>query len=210
MEYPRKNSNPFHPVKVGYSLFYVMEALAKEKHLHRVAVIDDDRNLVTLITQSRLVEFLWKNIDLIGERVNKPVGDLKNCFHEVVSVTKKDLPIKAFKRMSARDISGVAVVEGDRVVDAISLRDLKVISSDGSLFWRLYKPMGEFLKVLDTAYDAKHKRARKVQTVTSTDTLRTVIKHLAETGLHHLFIVDSHKKAQGIISLKDVLLDIIS
>jgi len=36
MRYPLSRRNPFHPVKVGYSLLYAIEALAKEHNLHRI------------------------------------------------------------------------------------------------------------------------------------------------------------------------------
>jgi CBS domain-containing protein len=90
--------NPFHPVKRGHSLLFVMEALARE-HLHRVPVVDENRNLVNLITQSQLVRFLHQNLDRIGPKVDKPVAEMEGVFHEVVSIQHDQKALEAFKLM---------------------------------------------------------------------------------------------------------------
>lgn len=59
MKWPLGFRNPFHPVKGGYSLFYAIEAMAREKHLYRVAVIDDDRVSTDLTgPKQRLIQSL--------------------------------------------------------------------------------------------------------------------------------------------------------
>eukprot|EP01089_Gocevia_fonbrunei_P009608 TRINITY_DN2195_c0_g1_i1.p1 TRINITY_DN2195_c0_g1~~TRINITY_DN2195_c0_g1_i1.p1 ORF type:complete len:262 (+),score=55.46 TRINITY_DN2195_c0_g1_i1:46-831(+) len=85
---PRRN-NMFHPVRGGYSLYYAIEALAKERDLHRVAVIDNNRLILNLITQSHIVEFLYKNIDKI-DKVNKPLHDIPGLFRQVFSINTND------------------------------------------------------------------------------------------------------------------------
>ena len=51
MQHPLSRKNPFHPVRTGYSLLFALELMAKEEELHRVPIVDGERNLVNLITQ---------------------------------------------------------------------------------------------------------------------------------------------------------------
>lgn len=51
MQFPLSRKNPFHPISSGYSLLFALELMAREEELHRVPIVDADRNLVNLITQ---------------------------------------------------------------------------------------------------------------------------------------------------------------
>jgi len=210
MKYPYKSSNPFHPVKGGYSLYYAIEALAKEQHLHRLAVINDERNLLSLVTQSLVVEFLKKNIDLIGSKINKPVREMQHVFHMVYKIRRDDSVISGFNLMREKSVYGIAVVDdADKLVGTLSVTDVKALYSDGQMFWRLFQTVGHFLDKLKKDYNEKHNRTR-IQTCKKDTTLKDVIFKLVDNKLHRLFIVDDDTKVIGIISLKDVLQEIIS
>jgi CBS domain-containing protein len=209
MTYPIRKRNPFHPVNSGYSLMTAVEALARERGLHRVPVVDKDFNLISIITQSQLVQSFSKNIELIGDKKNKPINKTSHFPGEVLSVTENVIAMHAFKLMVEQNVSGLAVVNAEgKITGAISIRDLKAMSADGRLFWRLYQPLKEYLaKVnLETPADG---RPRRVVTVKPTDTLETAIRLLAEKRVHRVFIVDNEMKPVGVLSLKDVLLEII-
>jgi CBS domain-containing protein len=49
-----------------------------------------------------------------------------------------------------------------------------------------------------------------LKTVTINDTLEDVINTLAEHRIHRLFIVNDDRKPIGVISLKDLLLEILN
>jgi len=209
MKYPLTRRNPFHPVKGGYSLFYAIEALAKEPNLHRVAVIDDERQLLGLITQGQVVKYLYEHLGKIGCEIKKPISDLKHVMKPVLSVKETDNAIDAFNLMVKESITGVAVVDGHgKLTGNISLRDLKVMAPDGGLFWRLYGTTKSFLHKLDQ--EGQGHRPRSVQTVSVDDTLETVLVKLAEHKIHRVFIVDEKHHPIGIITIKDILLDLIS
>jgi len=208
MQYPLNRRNPFHPVKKGYSLLYAMEALAKEPLLHRVPVIDDDRNLVNLITQSHLVKFLQLNLERIGPKKRKPVAEVNGVFHEVIGCNLNQKAIEAFNMMVKENVSGIAVLDDEgRIHGNLSLRDLKVMSTDGRLFWRLYQPLHNFI---DKLRKEDEERPRRLKTVTVNDTLEDVINTLAEHRIHRLFIVNDDRKPIGVISLKDLLMEILN
>jgi CBS domain-containing protein len=211
MTYPLQLRNPFHPVKEGYSAMSVVEPLAREENLHRVPVIDKERQMSNLVTQSQVVDFLAKNQHLIGDKMNKPVSQCESASKpRILSVTEDSLAIDAFNAMVEKGVSGVAVIDKDGVLKGnISLRDIKLISYHARLFWRLQQTVGNFLTKLKAEYVAQG-RPSSLVTATETDTLGTIIKTLSAHQIHRVYIVDSSGKAVGLLSLKDVLLEIIS
>jgi len=211
MSYPLSRRNPFHPVPKGYSILAAVELLAREKGLHRVPVVDQNRKLINMLTQSMLVKFLFENLDAIGNVKNKPVSEMMAVSHEVITVHEDEIAIDAFSLMSTQNVSGVGVVDKDgKLVGNISLRDLKAISSDGRLFWRLHQTVKNFLMKIKNEYQEKDQRPTHVITTTETQTLEMVIRKIHDNKIHRIFVVDAHHKPTGVISLKDVLLEIIS
>lgn len=204
---------PYHPIYVGYSLFAAFEVMARS-NLHHLAVVDNRRALVSVITQSQLVEFTYRNIALLGAKRSKLVKNMPYNLHEVYHVKPTDLALKAFGLMSEKNVSGVAVIDDNGVlVDQISMRDLKAMAPDGRLFWRLYKSTSEFIA------NVKHSRTdpqagarpREVVCVTPDDTLETVLGLLVLNRIHRVYIVESqtNKKPIGLITLRDVMLEAI-
>jgi len=202
---------PYHPITRGYSLFAAFEILAREPSLHRIPIVDNQRHLVSILTQSQLVEYTWRNIELLGtaKRV-KMVGEMGYNLHEVVSIKTTDVTMQAFNLMIEKNITGVAVVNNHgQLVDQISLRDLKAVAPDGRLFARLYKPAEVFLNHLKT--ESKFDRPKEVVFCTKNNTLEQVMRMLVHNHIHRVFVVDSeaNKKPIGIITLRDVLLEVI-
>jgi len=209
MKSPLTRRNPFHPIKGGYSLLYAIEALAKERNLYRVAVIDDDRQLLNLITDSQVLTFLHENIDKIGPKVDRPVSEM-NVLREVVRIKESQPAVEAFNLMVKEAISGVAVVDDKgHLVGNLSVRDLKVMAPDGGLFWRLYGSAKNFLDKLHQEY-AGSGRPSSVQTCTVNDTLKHIINKLAANRIHRLYVVDDKNVPIGVVSLRDVLLEVVS
>jgi len=212
MKYPLSRRNPFFPVHPGYSLLHAIEIMAREKGLHRIPVIDDDRKLITIITQSQLVQILAKNLDIIGEKKNKPVMLMESYFEEVFAIQEDAIAMDAFRMMIDKNVSGLAVVDKEgKLIAAISMRDIKAMSVDGRLFWRLFQTVHNFLlKVRKENTETKGERPRTIVTTKGEETLEIVVNKLFEHKIHRIFVVDDHKKPIGVISLKDVLHEIIS
>jgi len=212
MKYPLSKRNPFFPIHSGYSLLNAVEALAKEKGLHRIPIIDADRKLITVITQSQIIEILYKNLDIIGEKRNKPVGQTDKYLEDVFTIHEEATALDAFKMMVDKNVSGLAVIDKDGKLTAnISTKDLKAMSTDARLFWRLYQTVHNFLlKIRKENNEMGGDRPRTIVTTKAQETLETVIKKLYEHKIHRIYIVDDHKKPVGVISLKDVLAELIS
>jgi len=211
MVYPISRRNPFHPINKNYSLFSAIEVLARERGLHRVPIIDDNRKLVGLITQSQVVDFLFKNVNLLGSKKDIPVKLCRGAIRPVFSVKDDETAMSAFKIMTTNGISGIAVVDAEGKLTAnISLRDLKAIGTDGRLFWRLYGTVHNFLLKIRKEYAEHDGRPRTVISLRQEDTLETAIRLLSQHNIHRLFVIDEAKKPVGVLSLKDILLEIIS
>jgi len=202
---------PYHPISKGYSLFAAFECMAREPALHRIPIVDSERHLVSILTQSQLVEFAFKHIELLGstKRV-KMVGEMGYNLHEVVSIKPTDITMHAFSLMVEKNITGVAVVDTHgHLVDQLSLRDLKAVASDGHMFGRLYKPAQVFLHHLKT--ESKFDRPKEVVFCTKNNTLEQVMGLIVNNHIHRVFVVESetNRKPIGIITLRDILLELI-
>ena len=71
---------------------------------------------------------------------------MQHFFKTVISVKEDDSAFTAFELMVEKDIQGVAVVDSDgRLVGNLSIRDLKIVGADMSMFWRLQQSVSNFL-----------------------------------------------------------------
>jgi len=215
MTYPVKWRNPFHPVVRGYSAMSVVEPLAREPDLHRVPIIDrETRQMYNLVTASQVVRWAHRNIHTLGTVKDKPIHQFSSMvIKPVVTVTESQRAIDAFQKMIDENIYGVAVVNDDgRLTGALSLRDIKLIQHDARFFWRLNQTVHNFLVKLRHEYTEKHKRPHRVVFALPDHSMREVISELAEERIQRVFIVNdrTEKKPIGVVSIKDVLLEILS
>jgi len=210
MKYPRTKKNVFHPISRGYSLFSVLEILSKERGLHRVAVIDEQFNLVNIITESQVLRFLHSNMKELGSIKDKPVSDLNMTKEKMILVKETDSAVDAFKKMITENVSGLGVVnEHGKLVENISLRDLKAVQHDGRMMWRLHQSCKHFLEKVRNE-TPEERRPSHVICVTPKDKFSHVIQLSVNHGIHRIYVVDEEKKPIGVISLKDILGEIIT
>jgi len=214
MRYPVTFRNRFNPIPRGYSAFAVWEALAREHDMHRVPIIDPDTRLMwNLVTQSQVIKWLHDNMSKLGSVLHKPLSSFKTpIIKQVVKINEDEKTIVAFRKMLDDHISGVAVVNSaDHLTGALSMRDLKLISYDARLFWRLHQTAKNYLIKLRREYQERHNRPQRVVYAVPDDTLKKVVEELAETGVHRVFIVNNahDKKPIGVVSLQDVMLEVL-
>jgi len=216
MQYPLTRRNPFKPVTEGYSLFSALELLAREPHLHRVPVITagEDRRLVNIITQSQLLKMLQQQKAALGSVLDKPVTSLPSYARPVVTCHASDLAVDCFHRLVDEHISGMAIVDKEgRVIGNLSARDLKGLNPTGRVFWRLFLntyTVDVFLQKVKDQYEELHGRPHEVVVLTEDDTVGTAIDKLVNNHVHRLFIVDQDQRPVGVVSLRDILLEIIN
>lgn len=215
MQYPVRWRNPFHPVVRGYSAMSVLEPLAHEPDLLRIPIVDrDTRQMYNLVTISQYGRWLHQNIASLGTIKDKPLSLFTvPLTKKVVSVSEDDIAITAFQKMIDENVTGVAVVnEAGRLMGALSMRDIKIISHDARLFWRLNQTVHNFLLKLRSEYQEKHSRPQRVVSADLEDTLANVVEQLATERIHNVFIINNHreKKLIGVVNLKDIANEILN
>jgi CBS domain-containing protein len=207
MVYPISRRNPFHPMPRTFTLFSAVEALAREKGLHRVPILDSGK-LVNLLTQTQILAFIANHVDKLGSIKNKPV--LECMSSRVLTVFEHDIAIRAFEKMIEYNVCGLAVVDGEgRCVETISLRDLKVIQHDAMLFTRLYYKVKELLQHIKLDAQERQNRPPELVSIRPTDTLEIAIKRIHQNRIHHLFVLNQRGAPIGILSIKDILFQIV-
>jgi len=205
--HPLQKKNPFHPILKGFSLFAAWETLALAG-VHRIPVIDESGAVVDIVTQSMLIDFLWQNLELIGTAANIPVKDIGSTHIPIViQVTNQTKAIVAFKQMMDRNVNGIAVVdEHGKLVDNLSLRDLKGVRPDVKIFWRLWNTVSDFKQKVREEFPG-HRIPEKPIVVVETDTLEMIVEAMALKHVHRVFVVDSRESMRPlrVISQTDIL-----
>jgi CBS domain-containing protein len=135
--------------------------------VHRLAVVDSQGNLTSVLTQSRVVHWLANRSEwVMGDIATMSVDDFRLGYGDVVTVNHNEKTINgthlderqigdcnssleidaAFLKMYKMNVSGVAVVDdSDTVIGNISVSDLKDIGYGANMFRKLYVSCGTFL-----------------------------------------------------------------
>jgi len=195
--------NAFHAVKASESLLKVCQILAKG--VHRVPVVDDAGNVVNIISQSMIVQFLAKNLEHLGPDFKKTIAELNLGTHPVVCVKHDTSAIETFRLMDNRKISGVAVIDDTgRFVGNTSASDLKMFMKTLSLE-TLKLPIVQFLKMI--RQESVDDIASPAMGLASTETVEVAVGKLAVTKIHKLFVADDNDgyKPRAVVSITDVL-----
>jgi len=194
--------NPFNPIEDDVPLGAAI-SMMNEAEAHRLPVVDGGGELVSLLSQSRVVSYLTQHllkfpssllsIDELGLVGAKPV----------VCVKDTDVTVAAFQTLRQQRVSAVGVVDAQGLLTGVlSVTDLRAVGYDEQLFQRLYMPVGQFLQL---ALESNPAKPRGVVTVQKRHTLGEVAALLAKTGLHRIYVDDGEQRPIGIVSLTDIL-----
>lgn len=211
MKNPLTHRNYFHPISVGFSMLHAFELLAKEKGLHRLPVVNERRELVNLITQSQVVNYLFRHIELIGPKMDKPLTRCPQFFKSIVSCSIMDTVQSAFSLMTTESVTGLAVLDLEgHLVENISTRDIKGVDFSLKKFWRFYQTTKAYLRHIRAEYERLHSRPHQAVYLSKEHTIGDAIRMLSSNHIHRVYICDDHKKPVGLITLKDLLHEIFT
>jgi len=211
-KFPRTltNWNKLHPLSKGYSLLVAWETLSLGG-IHRVPILDENNNLCDIITQSMLIDFLWQNIEKIGNLANLKIEDMKTTpVMNVISISSTTKTVIAFREMVRKQVNAVAVVDAnEKLVDNLSLRDLRGIRPDVQYFWRLWSSVTDFKEKVKNEFP--NQTPNKVIYALPSDTLYSVVEKMVTYHIHRVFVVDSvsSMKPTAVISQTDILREIL-
>lgn len=206
---PYHRGELFKPIHAGYSLYAAWETLAIGG-LTRIPVIDDEGNIIDIITQSMLIDFLWQNIEKIGSLANIQIDDFKIAPSEALGTLRHDAKaIDAFKEMVAENRGGVAIVKSGKLVDNLSVRDLRGIHTDAAVFYRLWSHCIDYKDTIRK--ESPEKTPADLIFATQKDTLFSVVEKMATMHIHRIYVVDaaSSLKPVRVITQTDILREIL-
>ncbi|KYQ90477.1 CBS (cystathionine-beta-synthase) domain-containing protein [Tieghemostelium lacteum] len=205
---PFTKANKYNPITQNYSLYSAFEIFARDPNVHRIPILDNmhNRHLLSILTQSQLIKYVYDNLPLLGLKKDLLVKNFQGVNRDVITVKDDVLAIDAFKILDQKGISGLGILnQKGQLIDTLSVRDLKGMAFDGSLFWKLYKPVGQFLEYIKN--DQTTLRPRNAVWALETDTFETVLTKIYTNQIHRIFIVDNFesKKPIAVIALYDLL-----
>lgn len=195
--------NEYCPVFEGAPFHSLVDMFSKNVDLHRVALVDGDGDVQSMITQSRFVEYVMENVSDIPEEVlNKQVKDLEKYPREVYRVKNTASAVDGFKDIIEKKVSGLAVVdENGKLVGCLSASDLKW-SNEENVFKDLDLNVMDYLETSDNWYTDKS--ADPICVKKNSTVLDCLIK-MNKYHIHRLFVIDDEKKPIGVISLCDLI-----
>eukprot|EP01113_Clastostelium_recurvatum_P043084 TRINITY_DN706_c0_g1_i3.p1 TRINITY_DN706_c0_g1~~TRINITY_DN706_c0_g1_i3.p1 ORF type:complete len:318 (-),score=89.33 TRINITY_DN706_c0_g1_i3:121-1074(-) len=193
--------NPFHAIKQGITLLEAVEFLTKN-NLRRVPVVNEKGDIVNIISQSSIVQFLGQHMMELRDEFTAHIGDVPVGSSPVLSAKRDEKAIDVFKTMDSHHRSGVAVVD-DRgaLVGNTSGHDLKLFIKNPSVSV-LNLPILTFLNQI---------RQLQIDIVNPAissgvnDSFGHVIGKVAATRIHRIFIVDADNRPVKVVSLTDIL-----
>lgn len=185
----------------------VLKALA-DRNRHRIVLPGAGDVCTGIISQSGLISFIASKL---------PKGSLQESIEDaglpyrkdVVQINEDDKAYEAFTIIDKKRLSGIAVVDGDgKLIGNTSARDVKFAAMDSGCQVSLNLDILSYLAAVRQAV-AENERVLACK-VRPKDTMEHVIKLLAKTGYHRVFVVDDNNIPIGVISFADIINYILS
>jgi CBS domain-containing protein len=218
-------TDPFHAVHQGFSLFHVFETMAK-LGVHRVPVVDHAEDVVGICTQSMAISIIRQQKETMSDLVRAKVSEMQPILaRDIITVHENEQTLKAFRKMIQNCVSGLAIVDDEGVLKGtISVRDLRGVGMSGERFSRLYLPVKMYKELVLKEYPKQAPEThykpddvpRDPLTVTAEDTLDDVIQKMNDGNIHRIFLVSKESMDAGkpkplrVVSQRDVIMFILS
>ena len=182
------------------------------KQCHRVPIVDaNTQRCIRILSQSALVAFLAQHAaqtDQLKHKMEETLDAAGFPYRkDVVTATDTTQAYEVFELMDSHRLSGIAIVDAEdgAIVGNTSASDIKmaVAVEEGSLADLNLTIMSYLAAVRQEEHlkEAKYPSSH----VKTTSTVGHVIRLLAKTGYHRVFVVDSELKPVGVISVTDIV-----
>lgn len=220
--------NPFLRFAESNTLANIVQVLGSGVHRIAITANDDDKHIVGILSQRRLMKYIWEN----GRRFKgletlfqTSLADLKIGSKKLVTINGEDNVIDAFYKMHVDGISSLAVVDShDHLLGNISVTDVQQVTKS-SQSHILFKSCLHFISVILNSRGLDNgKDSFPIFHVTPNTSLGRTIAKLVATRAHRLWIVQPYDeynlpptnslssrneigngKLIGVVSLTDIL-----
>uniref|UniRef100_A0A6B2LCU7 CBS domain-containing protein n=1 Tax=Arcella intermedia TaxID=1963864 RepID=A0A6B2LCU7_9EUKA len=163
--------------------------------LHRVAVLDENKKMVDVLSQSDIIRFAAANITKFKSKKSKIAEELKIIRAPIM--LKVDCSIAdALLCVCNNMISGIALVDEQfQLIGNFSASDLRGIDPSCFTFFS-----GSVLQFLSKQSTPKPTKFMKEQS-----TLEEIVKEIASDNIHRIFVTSDAGFPKGVISLIDII-----
>ncbi|KAL6052766.1 CBS domain containing protein, variant 2 [Balamuthia mandrillaris] len=223
-------ADPFLPQRMDAPMSDLMALFSQG--IHRVPLKDEDGNVCNIVSQTDVLVFLWKNIDLLGGTLKAskayasyvipfdcPLSFYLSCYLFSLSLVL----IFSFSILSQNSVQSFGLVPTDekvpfvsktcRVADALPLlygsKALAVMdTTKGVLVGDFSAPdlrnlsVHNFKRIYDPVYSMCDKECVKVS---ASATLDTVVSKLVHHHKHRAWVVDEQGKPLSQINITDII-----
>jgi len=208
--------NPAITISEEDSFQKVISYFSKKTDLHRVFVTKSSVHLrpgtlpqksqvIGLLTQSRVLQFLHENKEKIPETIlHKKVSEWyeehNTTFRAALEVTKpSEIVFLAFRQILTKEITGTAIVDdSSNLIGSLSTSDLKR-SVAGDFISDMQLTVQEYLNKTETG---DH---QGLVTCTHNDEFHEILRKFVKHEVHRIFVLNQEGKPVGVISLCDVI-----
>jgi len=198
--------NPWNDLSYKAPFNEVLDLLSKTAH--RVAITNEQIDIVGLITQSRVIRFFKDHKDIFSERLSRKVGELWGDKRVVYSVGLNNFVIDALKKMREHKVSGLAIIdENGKLIGNISAGDLRNVdySELQGLREDLHAQLRSFKNLGPSASTLSGLAHFNPITVSLDNTLEDVADLFLKNRIHRVFVIDSQGKPTHVISIDDLI-----
>jgi len=202
---------PLYKVNKHDSLRSVVETIVTTG-TRRVLIVDKNDHLCSVVTQSRILDFL-PSLMKTDRGANRKLKDLQLGSTDIKKIHMNEMAIKAFKLMGT-GVTAVAVVNSsDQLVGNLSPSDIRVVGYNLDFWEYLGLSCKDYLaKIREYVTNSEH-NVNRFQWLASDDvvcinlntSLLAAVRILTFFHLHHIFLTDDERHVLGILTIADVL-----
>lgn len=196
--------NPLVKIPLDTSLAEAVRLIA-QKHLRRLAVVDEHDTVVAILAPSAILKFLTAEVRRLKDQTpfSRTVDDLSLGSKPVKSVTRTQSMLDAMDLMYHNHISVVAVLDetSHTLVGSLSMSDIRLVFRQQ----RYRMLLDTCLHFIQTQREESVFESYPYYAVQKNASLAKVIEKIIATHVHHLYVVDDQHHATSVISLTDIL-----
>jgi len=200
MIFDSSKRNSFVPIKMNSTLLAAANIF--KQGVHRIPVMNEKNEIVSIISQSDVIYFLYENKDKLGTSFNVKLKDMgEEVIHKIICTSKQARTMDAYGLFFSQGVNALAVVDDKGVlVGNLSPTDLKGLH--GRSVENLLDPVEIFLR---TSRIRQKQKQDFVAYVDVNATMMDVLNIIVSQHIHRVWIVDDNIKPIGLVSLTDII-----